>query len=110
MPRSSRNHDLCHDFKLLTCPMLLANRQLLFWRRLASSQNSIVKDLSKNTISKTGLIAKNHMTIRLDYDLLELDLDAVNRADLGNIFAARLERFVIDRLGGDALGPGPGGQ
>ena len=112
VPRWSRNHDLCHDLKLLTCPMLIANRQLLFWRRLASSQNSIVKDLANSTIGEAGLTAKNHMQIRVDYDLIGLDLGAVNRADLGNIFAARLERFVRNRSEGAelAVDQGTGGN
>ena len=98
VPRWSRNHNLCHDFELLTCPMLLAYRQLLFWCRLQSSQNCIVSALVNSTVvGKEGVTAKNHLQIRAEYDLLDLDFDAVNGTDIGNILSARLERFVCHR-------------
>ena len=57
--------------------MLLAYRQLLFWRRLRSSQECIVSALVNSIGGKEGLIAKNHLKIRFDYDL-DLDFGVLN--------------------------------
>lgn len=100
VPRWSRNHNLCHEVHVLTCPMLIAYRQFLFWCRIASSNNSIVCGLVNSGIGEMGLLAKNHMYARFEYDLVELDLCAVTKADLRNIFDARLERIVQNRLEG----------
>ena len=94
-PRWSRNHTLCNDLKLLTCPMLVAYRQMLFWQRVNGSQNSLVISLTNDMNSTLGPVGKNHNRIRADYDLLELDLSAVSKADLRNVFSAHLERIAL---------------
>ena len=38
LPRATRNHDMCLALELLPSPMLVACRQLSFWRRLHSWQ------------------------------------------------------------------------
>ena len=97
VPRWTRNHNLCMELKMLTCPMLIASRQLLFWKRATSSQNSIINDLNR-AIGEKGLVARNHRKIRTDYELLELDINDVSRKDVGNMFSAHLERVVQARL------------
>ena len=75
--------------------MLIASRQLVFWRRITCSQNNIVKSVANST--GDGLIAKNHNRIRNDYGLLGLNLRATSNKDIGNIFAAQLQRVVVAR-------------
>ena len=98
VPRWSRNHDLCNELSLLTCPMLVAYRQLLFWLRIKASENSIVLGLGSSCIGEVGLLARSHLFIRTQYELVDLDLYSVNKADLRRVFAAHLERFVLHRL------------
>ena len=97
LPRSTRNHDMCLALELLPCPMLVACRQLSFWRRLHSCDNSIVRALLASGIDAHGLLATTHMEIRRSYDLLGLNLHAVSGRDLTNMFVGRLERFVRTR-------------
>ena len=101
VPRWSQNHNLCHELNVLTCPMLIAYRQLLFWKRTASCRNSIVNGLASSSVRKTGMLSRNHMHVRTVYDLIHLDLESVNRSDVRHIFTAHLERVVRRRLESD---------
>ena len=98
VPRWSRNHDLCDELNLLTCPMLVAYRQLLFWMKTKTSVNSLVYGLANaGWVDEVGLLARNHRRVRTEYDLIQLDLGSVNRADLRHVFATHLTRFVQNR-------------
>ena len=63
----------------------------------------MVRRIRNSCVGEVGLLAKNHMQIRADYELMGLDLDAANRADLRHVFAARIERIVLNRLEEDAV-------
>ena len=97
VPIWARNHELCHQFKLLPCPMLVAKRQLLFHHRITVSENSIVQSLRSSTIGRCGIVAKSHLRIRQCYDLLNMDFNAIRRNIIANIFASHLERVIRDR-------------
>ena len=98
VPRWAKNHDLCNEVGLLTCLMLIASRQLLFQKRLSSSENNIIRALVASDVGNSGITAKLHVQIRKDYGLMELDLTTVRKSDVHNIFAAHLGRFVQHRL------------
>ena len=63
-PIGTRNHELCHCVKLLTCPMLLAKRQLMFHRRINQSSNGIVHCIRNSVIGCNGICAKANLAIR----------------------------------------------
>ena len=96
-PRSTRNHDLCLYLDLLPCPMHVASRQLSFWRRLWESDNTVVSALLQSDIGRHGLIAKWHLQLRRVHDMISMDLSRASTADIVNVFASKLERFVLDR-------------
>ena len=98
LPRWTRNHDLCQELGLLTSPMLVASRKLMFQQRLLTSDNSIIQILTDSEIGTRGITAKSHFQIQQQYGLMVLDLLSVGKADIRNIFAAHLDRFVRDRL------------
>jgi len=107
MPRWTRNHDLCLALGLLPCPMHVARRQLSFWLRLCSSDNTIVGALLASDIGHHGRLAESHLQIRRKYELMNMDLRAVSGADIANVFSSRLERFVDDRNRDPNYDPGP---
>ena len=78
--------------------MLVASRQLSFWARLRTSDNTIVQTLMSDNVSVHGILAKSHLLIRREYDLIPMDLSAVSGHDIRNVFVSQLERFVHDRL------------
>jgi len=78
--------------------MLVASRQLLYWQRLMMSENSIVMAVCLSEAGHRGVLAKTHLSIRQNYGLLALDMLGASRADVHNVFASHLERFVRDRL------------
>lgn len=94
LPKSSRNHPLCHALKILPCNMLVASRQLSFYRRLLSSDNAIIQTLLTSDVGHNGIIVTTHMAIRQKYEMIPLDLTAASRADILNIFYANLKRKV----------------
>ena len=98
VPRWTRNHDLCKELSLLPCPMLVASRQLLFQQRLLFSDNSIIRAMTESEVGTSGMTAKTHLQIREQYGLMALNLLAVGKADISNIFVAHRDRFVHDRL------------
>ena len=79
---------------MLTCPMHI---QLVFRRRLLQASNSLIVAMLASSIGKYGLLAKTHVKLRRQYDMTGLDLSAASSSDLFNVFAARLERFVLQR-------------
>ena len=97
VPKSFRNHPLCLAVDILPCPMLVASRQLLFYRRLLSSENSIIKVLLASDIGHRGVTVKAHLKIRKEYDLMSMDLSSTNRASVMNTFTSHLKRLVNDR-------------
>ena len=58
VPRWARNHDLCKELGLLSGPMVLASRQLLFNQRLLSSGNSMIRAMSESEVGICGMFAK----------------------------------------------------
>lgn len=97
VPIWCRNHELCHQSKLLTCPMLIAKRQLVFHRGTRVCENGIVKSSLYSGIGQRGIAASVHLKIRQRYDLLDLDFDAVSVNDISNIFVSHLERVIHER-------------
>ena len=97
LPIWTRNHELCHQFKLLPCPMLVAKRQLLFHHRIIACENSIIQSLRGSEIGRCGFVAKTHLGIRQRYHLLRMNFNTVSRNDIANIFASHLERVIRDR-------------
>ena len=94
VPISFRNHPLCLSINILPCPMLVASRQLLFWKRLGSSENMLIKTLLGSDIARNGMSAKVHQTNRREYALMDLDLSSTSRADIMNVFTSHLKRLV----------------
>ena len=97
LPRFARNHDMCLSLGLLPSHMLVATRQMLFWRRLQASDSSIVRDLVASSIGTHGQLATAHRRIREVYGLMDVDLVAVRGSEIRNVFMAKLERFVHAR-------------
>lgn len=109
IPIWTRNHPLCMALNLLPCPMLVASRQLLFHKRLLSSNNHIIRAIHSSEISDTGIVASTHIRIRQDYDLLALDLSATAKPDIKHVFKTHLARFVARRNQDVAEAPWLGG-
>ena len=96
LPRWVRNHELCHDVKILPCHMLVASRQLCFWKRLNSSENHIIMCTLKASRGN-GLLATNHCQLRQDYGILQLNLASTGKSAIQNMFRAFLNRVVAER-------------
>ena len=94
LPKSFRNHPLCLALQILPCPMLVASRQLLFYKILHSSENVLIKSLLDSDIGQNGIAARVHLAIRREYDIMALDLSSSSRADILNIFLGSLKRMV----------------
>ena len=77
--------------------MHVASRQLSFWRRLWESDNTVVSALLQSDIGRHGLIAKWHLQLRRVHDMISMDLSRASTVDIVNVFASKLERFVLDR-------------
>ena len=97
LPRWARNHDMCLDLGLLPCYMLVASRQLSFWRKLQASENTTVRALLAGEIGHHGLCSVSHVHIRHEFGLTGMDLSAVGGSDIANVFASLLNRFVQER-------------
>ena len=97
LPSWTRNHDMCLNLGLLPCHMLLASRKLSFWRRLLASDNTMISALLASDIGDHGLLAKSQLQVRREHNLIDMDLRAVSGPDIVNVFASRLERFVLER-------------
>ena len=97
VPVWTRNHELCHQLKLLPCPMLVAKRQLIFQHGITVSENSIICSLRNSDIGRGGIVARTHTQIRQLYGLLNMDFNLVTRNDLTNIFVSHLERVIRGR-------------
>ena len=97
LPRSTRNHPLCLALGILPCPMLVACRQILFYKRLQSSQNVIIKALLASNMSHCGNFIKVHLAVRQEYDLMTLDLSSASNISIANVFKSRLQRIVSER-------------
>ena len=97
VPRWTRNHPLCMALNLLTCPMLVASRQLLFHKRLLSSTNTIIRSVGSSSIGQCGITANNLLQVRQEYGLMDMDLTYPVRADIINVFRAHLIRVVANR-------------
>ena len=97
VPIWTRNHELCHQLKLLPCPMLVAKRQLIFQHGITVSENSIICSLRNSDIGRGGIVGRTHTQIRQLYGLLNMDFNLVTRNDLTNIFVSHLERVIRDR-------------
>ena len=74
--------------------MLVASRQLLFYKRLLSSDNAIIKTLLASDVGRNGIMVTTHIAIRQKYDMIPLDLTTASRADILNIFYSNLKRTV----------------
>ena len=96
-PVWTRNHELCHEYGLLPCPMFLVKRQLLFHLRLYLSDNEIVNYLRNSEVGCVGLVAKTHLDIRKRYGLISLNFRGVTKNGICNIFASHLETVLRDR-------------
>ena len=97
VPKSFRNHPLCFSLNILTCPMLIASRQLLFHKRLLSSENEIIKTVLVSDIGRSGITAGVHIAIRREYGLMAMDLSSANCASIKNTFTGHLKRLISDR-------------
>ena len=97
VPIWTRNHELCHQLRLLPCPMLVAKKQLLFYHRITVSENSIVRYLGNSEVGRSGIVARAHLRIRQCYNLLDMNFKLISRNDIANIFASHLERVIRDR-------------
>ena len=96
LPRCVRNHDLCNELNMLTCPMFVASRQLYFWKRLNLSKNRVVM-CALQANRGNGLLASNHARLREYYDIVPLDLSSTGKTDIQNVFKAMLNRIVAER-------------
>ena len=67
--KSSRNHPLCLALGILPCPMLVASRQISFYKRLLSSGNSIIRALLASDVETSGITARSHLALRQEYGL-----------------------------------------
>ena len=102
VPKSFRNHSLCFALNILPCPMLVASRQLLFYRRLLSSENVIIKTVLASDIGHSGITVGGHHAIRHEFGLMAFDLSSANRTSIVNIFSAHLKRLINDHNRSDA--------
>ena len=97
LPKSSRNHPLCNAIKILTCPMLVASRQILFFKKLLLSENMIIQAILASDIAQNGITARVHRQLRREYGLMSLDLYSVSRMSINNVFYAHLKRVNGER-------------
>ena len=95
MPRWTRNHELCDNVNMLPFHMLVASRQLYFWKCLCCSDNRLISAIISNV--GIGLAAVNHRQLRREYGLMHLDLATAGKADIHNVFKGILSRIVADR-------------
>ena len=102
VPKSFRNHPLCLALDIMTCPILVASRQLLFYKRLLSSDNMVIKTVLASDIGHNGTTVRVHLSIRREYGLMALDLSSASRTSIINAFNAHLKRLVNDRNRNDA--------
>ena len=77
--------------------MLIASKQLLFFKRLLSSDNVIIQALLTSVIGHDGITANAHFAIRQDYDLMNLNLLSASHASIMNVFTSRLKRIACHR-------------
>ena len=96
LPCWVRNHELCHSVNVLPCQMLVAKRQLSFWKRLVNSDNRIIISAC-HASGHDGPLFENHRRIRQEYRLLYLNLAETGASALHNIFWASLHRKVVER-------------
>ena len=101
--KTARNHPLCLALKILPCQMLVATRQLLFYKRLVSSENVIVKTLLDSDVGHSGVMVKSQRAIRQKYGLMAMDLPSASRADIMNVFQSSLKRLVNERNQNDLV-------
>ena len=95
VPRWARNHELCDDVNMLPFHMLVACRQLCFWKGLCGSGNRLVS--ASFVMGEHGLIGANHRHLRGQYGLWQLDLASAGKADVHNVFRGLLSRIVAER-------------
>ena len=94
VPKSHRNHRLCYSLNILTCPMLIANRKIMFYKRLLCSNNAIIKAVLSSEIGRGGILIKDYQCLLRQYGLMGLEISSVTRSDLVNVFASQLKRIV----------------
>ena len=82
--------------------MLVASRQLSFWRRLHFCDNGTISALMRGVVGDHGALAASHVYIRQQYDLVNMDLSRTQGPDIRNMFCAMLERFVRQRQDAEA--------
>ena len=103
VPKSFRNHSLCYALGILPLPMLVAKRQLLFFKRLLCCDNVIVKTLfDSDDVGQNGILAKNHLSVRREYGLMEMDLLEATQSSINNVFDSHLARVANGQHIGDA--------
>ena len=66
--------------------------KLLFQKIIAQSNNSILTTFRNSQISCQGILAQNCLSIRREYNLLELDLDSSTSSDIGRCIRGILSR------------------
>ena len=96
LPRWVRNHDMCHYVNMLPCGMLVASRQLLFWKKLICSENRIII-CARDGNGVRGILSANHARLRQEYGLMYLDLESAGKTAIQNVFRAALNRIVAER-------------
>ena len=89
---------ICHRVKLLTCPMLLAKRRLMFHRRTNQSSNGIVQCIRKSVIGCNGTGAKAGLAKRRRFNLLGIDFSVLTPFHSQNIFMLNIERIRNERM------------
>ena len=94
VPKSHRNHPLCYSLNILTCPMLIASRKILFYKRLLASNNDVIKVVLASEVGRRGILIQDYQCLLREYGLMGLDISAVSRMDLINVFASQLKRTV----------------
>ena len=81
---------------MLPCHMLVASRQLCFWKKLNCCENRIIM-CTRNANRGNGLLAANHFRLRQDYGIMQLNLASTGKAAIQNMFRASLNRIVAER-------------
>ena len=81
--------------------MLVASRQISFYKRLLSSGNSIIRALLASDVGNSGITTRSHLALRQEYILMSLDLTHDSHSSIRNVFIAHLRRFVNNQNDSD---------
>ena len=77
--------------------MLVSCRQLLFYIKLLTSDNAIIKSIFTGEVGRSGIIAVIHIAIRREYRIMDMDLAVSSRESIIKIFSSALKRVISQR-------------